>query len=600
MKKSLLGILALSGLALASCDIDGTNIVLQTTTVESTSESTADISSEESTETSTETTSSETSTETGTEEISSSYEYLTGKNESIQSNFDVTGYAAGGVTDYSKYYGTDAYVEVSTADELIRALYNAKDTYTNTYDSTTGTYTQSLTNEGSVKVIEITADIDLGYKTLSTEALNYGIVDNFASKQATIEKGKVVSSSMLNTYGISQVKIENTSNLLVFSKSGNKLTHAGFKLTSDFDVSFRNIAMDEIWQWEDSTTTTPNYKIGDYDCYGWAYFKIGFSGAVWIDHCSFGKSYDGQIDVSNPVYWTESTVSRAPYGADNESGVSITNCDFHAGEDDKDGYIYKMMEEVETDYQTNGENTSYQYYRVLREEYGLTFDQILYGIAIPQKKGFLLGDGTSESDIAINTNLYVSFGNCKFTNIEDRLPKLRSGFVYMYNCVVDNTQYYAYHTELVNAGVTNIKNTYSKFKCAMVSQGIIACYGGDVRCENCVFLGIEALAKNNEKEDTTLGGGVSIINCYYSKDGSTTPTLYNSDTNASAITSVLGSGVISVDEFNWHNDTNTADFTPVLYDVDTLAETLSTTLPVGVNTNLADLYLYSRLSYFTA
>ena len=58
-------------------------------------------------------------------------------------------------------------------------------------------------------------------------------------------------------------------------------------------------------------------QIGDYDWYGWAYFKIAFCGYIWIDHCTFGKSYDGQIDVSNPEYTANAGVAfRAPYGAD--------------------------------------------------------------------------------------------------------------------------------------------------------------------------------------------------------------------------------------------------------------------------------------------
>ena len=94
---------------------------------------------------------------------------------------------------------------------------------------------------------------------------------------------------------------ENTSDLLVYSKSGAKLTHCGFKLTSDNNVVFRNLEFDEIWQWEDSPLTTAS-AVGDYDWHGWAYFKIAFCGYVWIDHCTFGKSYDGQIDYSNPDY----------------------------------------------------------------------------------------------------------------------------------------------------------------------------------------------------------------------------------------------------------------------------------------------------------
>ena len=40
------------------------------------------------------------------------------------------------------------------------------------------------------------------------------------------------------------------------------------------------------------------------------YAKISFSTGVWIDHCTFGKSYDGQIDISNGSYSGPTTVDR--------------------------------------------------------------------------------------------------------------------------------------------------------------------------------------------------------------------------------------------------------------------------------------------------
>lgn len=146
--------------------------------------------------------------------------------------------------------------------------------------------------------------------------------------------------------------------------------------------------MDEMWQWED-TSNPKQVKIGDYDTFGWAYFKIGFSDNIWIDHCSFGKSFDGQIDVANPYYESLGTASSAPYNADGTSDVHISWCDFHAGDSSEDGYIYKMMKKIEDEYEAaNGASTNNLYYKALRDA-GLSFEQILKGIAIPQKRLFI-------------------------------------------------------------------------------------------------------------------------------------------------------------------------------------------------------------------
>ncbi len=48
-----------------------------------------------------------------------------------------------------------------------------------------------------------------------------------------------------------------------------------------------------------------------------------------------------------------------------------------------------MMDKIEQEYQSG--KTNYLYYNKLRDS-GITFEEILYGIAIPQKKGFLFGD----------------------------------------------------------------------------------------------------------------------------------------------------------------------------------------------------------------
>lgn len=485
-------------------------------------------------------------------------------------NLSADGYVRDNIGDFSQYVGTEAYRTVATADELITAIKDAKYEYTNNWDDATQTYTQTLNSAGTVHVIEITEDLNLGYNKISAEAKATGLVTDFAPKYNNL-KDWLYFSDMFLENGISQIKVENTSNLLIYSKNGAKITHAGFKLTSDTNVVFRNLEFDEMWQWEDAPDRTSG-KIGDYDWFGWAYFKIAFCGYIWIDHCTFGKSYDGQIDYSNPVYDANAgTAFRAPYGATGPNGLHISWCKFNAGSDDPDGYLYKMMEQIEQDYQA-GENNCL-YYKALRDG-GISFEDILYGVAIPQKKGFLCGDsGNGKEDYDYNLSLQISFANCVFKNLEDRLPKLRGGNAYMYNCIVDSSEYYEYRTKLRSANAeAKITAINSSWKCALVSQGIVCGNGGSFKGENCIFKGLESLLKNNDSggkpiTDRPVAAGYQLVNCSYQKSASSEPTTTNF-TNSST-------GTLKTENFSWHTESGEAPFEVNECELSDLEETLN-------------------------
>ena len=180
---------------------------------------------------------------------------LAGVSAEIRNNLSADGYVKGKIPDFSVYENTDAYRKVKTADELVSALADAKIHYSNVWDDATSTYTQvpaeGYTQEnfkGTVRVIEIENDLNLGYEKLNAAAKSSGIVEDFSRK--TMSKHiNDFNSDTVKENGISQIKVENTSDLLVYSKSGAKLTHCGFKLTSDNNVVFRNLEFDEIWQW---------------------------------------------------------------------------------------------------------------------------------------------------------------------------------------------------------------------------------------------------------------------------------------------------------------------------------------------------------------
>ena len=538
--------------------------------------------------------------------------YIDSLDDDVKTNMSTPGFVNGKISDFSVYEDTQAYVKVSNLSQLLNALVNAKETYTTTYNED-GSVTQNLTKEGSVKVIEITADIDLGYNHMTSSDLNTGIVDNFCQKQiSNIEKGTwATMSSMWEKHGISQIKIEGTSNLLIYSKNGAKLTHGGFKIGSCTDIAIRNLEFDELWQWEDANTTTPSFTVGDYDSFSWAYMKISNCGSIWIDHCSFGKAFDGIIDISSPDYLANAGIAfRAPYGADGECNIQISNCDFHAGSDDPNGYIYKMMEEIEADYQktvptsdtyVSSYNCQYQYYKILRDEYNLTFEEILYGIAIPHKKAFLCGDREDYYEYNLNLNLGIS--GCTFKNIEDRIPKVRGGLCYMYNSIIDNREYYQYRQAIVDKGAKNINNVYSKFKCGMVSQCFVFSMGSSLYSNNNIILGVSELIKNNEKasefssdkyrtlENYETCAGYKYINTYFTND-------FDPDKELTSIIEgfPLAPGsdpafVVNPQYFSWHTDDGLEPFTPVLYKRGELAQKVYDNS--GVSSAIGEMFLYN-------
>lgn len=410
----------------------------------------------------------------------------------------------------------DTYTQIPSDTPFSDTSYTADMTYYEDSPYTNVSITQTLNKAGNIRIIEITEDLDLGYNLIKDLGAA-STFENWDKNNRLAGKTDLYCDPYIQEAGISKINIINTNDLIIYSRNGSKITHAGFNVSSCKNVQFRNIEMDEIWMWEDSVSDTPTLTIGDYDAFGWAYFKISFSEDILIDHCTFGKSFDGQIDYSNPYYLSMGTYSKAPYLGTGNNKLTISFCDFKAGSDDKDGYIYKMMDTIEQEYQVynankagyTSSNKSCKYYFALRD-LGLSFDDILYGIAIPQKKAFLWGD--SGDPYVYNKYLNAVLYGCTIKNIEDRLPKVRGGMAYVYNTLVDNTEYYSYVSKLKSI---NVSSKNSKYKLGAVSQGILAGLDASVYLESVEYKGISSYLKNNDSSNSnypTVAGGYMIKN----------------------------------------------------------------------------------------
>ena len=143
------------------------------------------------------------------------------------------------------------------------------------------------------RVIQLAGDIDLG---------------ELANQKPGYELKKV---------GIIQPRSKTT---LEGPPGGATLTAGTIELHGVENVIIRNLRFRGLWEHDPS---------GEYDKMGWDYLRITSAGKtgsrrVWVDHCDFGKVYDGQLDVV--------------HGSDL---VTISHCIFSGGEEEqKKGLLF--------------------------------------------------------------------------------------------------------------------------------------------------------------------------------------------------------------------------------------------------------------------
>lgn len=356
-------------------------------------------------------------------------------------------------------------------------------------------------------VIEILNDLNLGYLEIGDDVVNKYKSNGLTDFDKYAKNGTFIHSKVLLESGVSQIEISDVNNVIIYSKNGATIKHAGFKVTRCENLAFRNLRFDEMWQWEDSFThpswgSTTGYKLGDYDFYGWAYFKINFCENIWIDHCEFGKSYDGQIDVANE-----------------SKNVHISWCNFLAG--DMSDFVVNQMEEVKEYYEMvkkvqSGEIETFEgydenknkYYEFLRDS-GIDHETIVDAIAMPQKKGFLIGDSDDPNDGQWETNKEITFSiaNCYFKNFQDRIPRLRGGNAYIYNTIIDSTDFFNARQKIKT--MDNYKDIASQistngWKLSLTSQAMVTSNGGAVKYKNMIVRGVDEVIKINNKDVTNI------------------------------------------------------------------------------------------------
>ena len=360
--------------------------------------------------------------------------------------------SAAGVTG-GDFSSENAYVRVSDADELVKALSPAG-------------------RKSGIKVVEITRDIDLGYNLISDSVKS--------SYSCLTSASQPLTHPTLKKTGVSQLKISDFDGLTVFSADGAKIKHGCLIFSKCSDVKIQNLEFDELWEWDEKDK-------GNYDTNDWDYMTLKGCSGFWVDHCTFHKAYDGVIDSK-----------------DGTTGLTISWSRFLPG-DSQDGFYKAAFDEMETNI------AEYPMYRYLRQTAGLTKDQIMK-VAAPQKKTHLVG-ATEFNET--NNNLEITLCYNYYSDSQDRLPRLRGGNAHVYNIVVDSTDAYNAGKIISSENASKIKAAGYHF--SATSQAFVSTENGSLYVQDSIIKGVKSPQKNNQKssDKPEYTGKMVISNSYY-------------------------------------------------------------------------------------
>lgn len=341
-----------------------------------------------------------------------------------------------------------AYVKVYTPLDFANALQSAYKT------------------AGSVKVIEIMNDLSLGWNEVGAAVQAVG---PFRANTAPL------LHPVLLTVGESLIDIKPRSGLTIFSANGATIKHCNFNIKSCSNVIIRNLKFDENWEWDESTK-------GQYDRNDWDFITLGNGGAasnIWIDHCTFTKSYDGLVDT------------KAGCSAINLSWCKYTGDD---GATNRHSWVWQQIDSLESN------RTSYAFYNFLRTR-GFTTTNIVT-IIQGHDKTHLAGQNDLDPN---NATITMTFHHLWLNSVWDRcVPRLRAGNVHDYDLYVDDTSVLAAKqlrnavaATMSTADQNTLNNTYS-FNPPI--NGAISTEGGALQVEKSVYINCLWPLRNNQTD----------------------------------------------------------------------------------------------------
>jgi pectate lyase len=382
-------------------------------------------------------------------------------------------------------------------------------------------FREALKPGSGAKVIEIVNDLDLGWLEIPESA-----------RAAPFAKHNdpLLHPVLLKT-GVSKITVDNANGLTLFSRNGSALRHASLVFRASSNIVIRNLRFDELWEWDEATR-------GDYDRNDWDYISLeNGTSKVWIDHSTFGKSYDGVVDAKG-----------------GSNGITISWSGFEGDDGEPGSWVSEQIEALDR------LPAKYPMYAALLEA-GLTKADIV-AIAAGQKKGHLIGASELAAD---NAELELTLHHNLYTDMMDRIPRLRAGNAHAYNIAVDNAGSHAASKRLTPEIAAAIAE--AGFHFGVTSNGAISTEGGAVLLENSVMTDVLYPLRNNQKEDLDprFTGAIKAIDVHYSLDGNSF--IGDSDTPGSPLAPLPAASI----PFAWNTESGGL---PYLYEPD---ETLGLT-----------------------
>jgi pectate lyase len=391
----------------------------------------------------------------------------------VNSAYNLTGFATvgAGCTGGGVIATNDpAYVQVYTPLDLANALQSAYKT------------------AGSVKVIEIMNDLSLGWNEIGATVQAVGPFRENATP--------LLHPVLLNV-GESLIDIKPKNGLTIFSANGATIKHCNFNIKSCTNVIVRNLKFDENFEWDENTK-------GQYDRNDWDFVTVGNGGAVsnlWVDHCTFTKSYDGVLDTKAGC--SDITISWCKYAGDD-------------GATNPNSWVWQQINSLESN------KTSYAMYNFLRTR-GYSTTNIVT-IMQAHDKTHLAGQNDLDPN---NATITMTFHHL-WLGVWDRcVPRLRAGNVHDYNLYVDDTSVLAAKrlrdaiaATLSTADQNTLNNTYS-FDPPV--NGAIATEGGAVLVEKSVYIDCLWPLRNNQTDPSNpvYTGKIQSLDSIYQFDSTT-------------------------------------------------------------------------------
>ncbi len=444
------------------------------------------------------------------------------------SAFNLTGFAfqttGGGVIAETN----SAYRKITNALDFAKAVADANKT------------------AGLVKVIEITTNLDLGWNEVGNA------VQTLLSTPFRAHNPPLLHPRLLTT-GVSLIDIKAKGGALtIFSANGATIRHCCLNLKSTANIIIRNLKFDELWEWDEVSK-------GNYDKNDWDFIDLGNAGTVtniWIDHCTFSKTYDGIVDIKG-----------------GSSGVTISWCKYTGddGATNTNSFVWQQINTLESN------KTSYAFYNFLRSNGFSTTDIVT--IIQGHDKTHLIG---ANSLAAENANHTITLHHEWFMNPWDRLPRLRAGNVHNYNIFADDVRGLAAKhlrdtraAAMSQANQNTLNNTYS-FNPFL--NGSISTENGAVLVEKSFYNGCITPLRNNQTDPSnpTYTGKIKALDTIYQMDNTV---VRGNSTDAG---NPLGPFQAPVIAFSWNLPGGVLPYTYTLDDPSQLQNILSSGAGAGV------------------